>query len=159
MKSDFEKICGLPNFCDSIDATHIVMILSTVGRSNGVWIDSEKNHNMLLQATVDQDMRFCDVMQNSSFRRLSKQVKWLDEKKKNRNSRWNGVGEVHNCGLSLLRHLADEVLDELPSPHQHDSDYLQQISETASKTGIVNLFNKSSCESCDVHGTNQELLV
>ncbi|KAJ6311687.1 hypothetical protein OIU77_013445 [Salix suchowensis] len=99
IKSNFEKICGRPNFCDSIDATHNVMILSTVGRSNGVWIESEKNHNMLLQAIVDQDMRFCDVMENSSFHKLSKQVKWLDEKKKNRNSRWNGAGEVYNCGL------------------------------------------------------------
>lgn len=45
-------------------------------------LKGEKNHNMLLQAIVDQDMRFCNVMQNSSFRRLSKQVKWLDEKKK-----------------------------------------------------------------------------
>ncbi|KAJ6357780.1 hypothetical protein OIU78_005590 [Salix suchowensis] len=85
-----------------------------VGRSNGVWIESEKNHNMLLQAIVDQDMRFCDVMENSSFHKLSKQVKWLDEKKKIEIQDGMGLG-------SLLRHLADEVLDELPSPHQHDS--------------------------------------
>jgi hypothetical protein len=65
-----------------------------VDRSNGVWIDREKNHNMLLQATVDPDMRFCGVivgypgslsdalvLQNSSSHKLSKEVKRLNEKK------------------------------------------------------------------------------
>ncbi|KAF9674781.1 hypothetical protein SADUNF_Sadunf10G0162600 [Salix dunnii] len=138
IKSNFEKICGLPDFCDSIDATHIVMILSTVGRSNGVRIDSEKNHRMLLQTIVDQDMRFCDVIvghpvvQNSSLHKLSMQVKWLNEKEKNRTSTVWGD------------HLTEEVLDELPSSHQHDSDYLQQICETASKTGIGNQFKLNS---------------
>ncbi|KAJ6900445.1 hypothetical protein NC652_026532 [Populus alba x Populus x berolinensis] len=80
IKSNFEKIFGLPNYC--------------VDRSNGVWIDREKNHNMLVQATGDPNMRSCGVivgfpgslsyallLQNSSFHKLSKEVKMLNEKK------------------------------------------------------------------------------
>ena len=75
-------------------------------RSNDVWIDREKNHNMLLQATGDPDMRFCGVivgfpgslsdallLQNSSFHKLSKEVKMLNEKKYRTSGR-SGVGEV-----------------------------------------------------------------
>ncbi|KAL3579205.1 hypothetical protein D5086_020709 [Populus alba] len=40
---------------------------------------------------------------------------------------------LHN----IVIHMEDKVLDELPSSHQHDTDYRQQICETASKTGIV----------------------
>jgi hypothetical protein len=88
---------------------------------------------------------------------------------------------LHNIVIDM----EDKVLDELPSSHQHDTDYRQQICETASKTGIVmgenflstflenhhlqhslphefchieragcplvNLFNKSFCESYDVN--------
>ncbi|WOL15022.1 nuclease HARBI1 [Canna indica] len=61
-KSKFEKIQGLPNCCGAIDTTHIMMCLPSVDASNKVWMDYEKNHSMLLQAVVDPDMRFRDVI-------------------------------------------------------------------------------------------------
>ncbi|XP_010554594.1 PREDICTED: putative nuclease HARBI1 [Tarenaya hassleriana] len=62
VKSKFEKISGLPNCCGAIDITHIVMNLPAVEPSNKVWLDSEKNYSMILQAVVDPDMRFLDVI-------------------------------------------------------------------------------------------------
>ncbi|XP_021625427.1 protein ALP1-like [Manihot esculenta] len=94
IKSKFEKVHGLPNCCGVIDTTHIVMTLPTVDHSNDVWIDREKNHSMVLQAVVDTDMRFHDVivgypgslsdalvLQNSSFFKLSEEGKRLNGKK------------------------------------------------------------------------------
>ena len=40
---------------------------------------------------------------------------------------------LHNIVIDM----EDKGVDELPSSHQHDTDYRQQICETASKTGIV----------------------
>lgn len=62
VKSKFEKIRGLPNCCGAVDITHILMTLPTLDPSNNVWRDREKNYSMLLQAIVDPDMRFCDVI-------------------------------------------------------------------------------------------------
>ncbi|XP_050209876.1 protein ALP1-like [Mercurialis annua] len=94
IKSKFEKLHGLPNCCGVIEATHIVMTLPAVDHSNDVWIDQEKNHSMVLQAIVDPDMRFRDVivgypgslsdalvLQNSSFFELSEEGKRLNGKK------------------------------------------------------------------------------
>ncbi|XP_068644504.1 protein ALP1-like [Aristolochia californica] len=94
IKFKFEKICGLPNCCGAIDTTHIMMCLPTVDPSNDIWFDREKNHSMVLQAIVDPDMRFRDivtgwpgsmndslVLKNSGFYNLCKKGKRLDGKK------------------------------------------------------------------------------
>lgn len=62
IKSKFEKIRGLPNCCGAIDTTHITMLLSSTEMDSNVWLDSEKNHSMILQAIVDPDMRFRDIV-------------------------------------------------------------------------------------------------
>ncbi|KAL1819337.1 hypothetical protein ACET3Z_014206 [Daucus carota] len=63
VKSKFDKIRGLPNCCGAIDTTHIKMCLpSSKNKSNVVWYDNEKNHSMILQAIVDTDMRFLDIV-------------------------------------------------------------------------------------------------
>ncbi|KAK1265411.1 hypothetical protein QJS04_geneDACA011203 [Acorus gramineus] len=62
IKSKFEKIRGLPNCCGAIDTTHIIMCMTSVDPSNDVWLDQEKKHSMVLQAIVDPDMRFRDIV-------------------------------------------------------------------------------------------------
>lgn len=62
IKSKFEKIRGLPNCCGAIDTTHIMMCLPTMEPGNKVWLDHAKNHSMVLQAIVDPEMRFRDIV-------------------------------------------------------------------------------------------------
>ncbi|XP_057483396.1 protein ALP1-like [Actinidia eriantha] len=62
VKSKFEKIRGLPNCCGAIDTTHITMLLSSSEVASNMWLDREKNHSMILQAIVDSEMRFRDVV-------------------------------------------------------------------------------------------------
>ncbi|KAI9072788.1 hypothetical protein K1719_045280 [Acacia pycnantha] len=62
IKSKFEKVRGLPNCCGVIDATHITMCLPASEPSSNVWLDHKKNHSMVLQAIVDPDMRFRDIV-------------------------------------------------------------------------------------------------
>ncbi|KAL9235280.1 hypothetical protein vseg_010053 [Gypsophila vaccaria] len=62
IKSKFEKIRGLPNCCGAIDITHIPMCLPVTDPANKVWLDHQKKHSMLLQAVVDPDMRFRDIV-------------------------------------------------------------------------------------------------
>lgn len=96
MKSKFEKIRGLPNCCGAIDMTHIMMCLPSgaVDPSNKVWVDQEKNHSMILQAIVDPDMRFRDIvtgwpgklddsmlLRSSNFFKLCERGKRLNGKK------------------------------------------------------------------------------
>ncbi|KAA8534247.1 hypothetical protein F0562_031764 [Nyssa sinensis] len=93
IKSKFEKIRGLPNCCGTIDTTHVMMCLSSIDRSNNVWCDREKSHSMILQAIVDPEMRFRDivagwpgslsdslVLKSSSFFKLSEEGKRLNGK-------------------------------------------------------------------------------
>ncbi|KAM0953286.1 putative harbinger transposase-derived nuclease domain-containing protein [Dioscorea sansibarensis] len=61
IKSKFEKIRGLPNCCGVIDTTHITMTLSS-DTANDVWVDPAKNHSMILQAIVDPELRFRDIV-------------------------------------------------------------------------------------------------
>ncbi|KAL6614197.1 hypothetical protein ACP70R_036467 [Stipagrostis hirtigluma subsp. patula] len=61
IKAKFEKIQGLPNCCGAIDTTHILMCSSAQPNSN-VWLDGENRNSMVLQAVVDPDMRFRDVV-------------------------------------------------------------------------------------------------
>lgn len=94
IKSKFEKIQGLPNCCGAIDTTHIVMLLSTSEVTGDVWLDRKHNHSMLLQAIVDPDLRFLDivtglpgkmtensVLRSSNFFRLSEKGERLNGKK------------------------------------------------------------------------------
>ncbi|RZS04600.1 hypothetical protein BHM03_00034957 [Ensete ventricosum] len=62
IKSKFEEIQGLPNCCGAIDTTHIMMCLPSVDATNKVWVDYEKKHSMVLQAVVDPDLRFRDII-------------------------------------------------------------------------------------------------
>lgn len=94
IKSKFEKIRGLPNCCGAIDTTHILMNLPSTDGSNCVWIDREKKCSMILQAIVDADLRFMDiitgwpgklsdasVLKSSGFYRLVEEGKRLNGKK------------------------------------------------------------------------------
>ncbi|CAM8909967.1 unnamed protein product [Rhodiola kirilowii] len=62
VKTGFKKIQGLPNCCGAIDTTHITMMLSASEPAKNVWMDQEKNCSMVLQAVVDPDMRFRDIV-------------------------------------------------------------------------------------------------
>lgn len=62
VKSKFEKMRGLRNCCGAIDITHIVMNIPAVDPSNNVWLDRERNYSMILQAIVDPEMRFRDIL-------------------------------------------------------------------------------------------------
>ncbi|KAL3829136.1 hypothetical protein ACJIZ3_017938 [Penstemon smallii] len=62
IKSKFEKIRGLPNCCGAIDTTHIKMLLTSSNQEADTWIDRKGNHSMILQAIVDPDMRFRDIV-------------------------------------------------------------------------------------------------
>lgn len=62
IKSRFQKIQGLPNCCGAIDTTHIMMCLPSMESSNKLWMDYEKKHSMVLQAIVDPEMRFRDIV-------------------------------------------------------------------------------------------------
>ncbi|XP_062179919.1 protein ALP1-like isoform X1 [Phragmites australis] len=61
IKVKFEKIYGLPNCCGAIDTTHILMCSSAQPNSK-VWLDNENKNSMVLQAVVDADMRFRDIV-------------------------------------------------------------------------------------------------
>lgn len=61
IKAKFEKIQGLPNCCGTIDTTHILMCSSAQPNSS-VWVDGENRNSMVLQAVVDPDLRFRDVV-------------------------------------------------------------------------------------------------
>ncbi|KAJ7980902.1 Harbinger transposase-derived nuclease [Quillaja saponaria] len=62
IKSKFENVGGLPNCCGAIDATHIMMCLPASEPSSNAWLDHENNHSMVLQAIVDPDLRFRDIV-------------------------------------------------------------------------------------------------
>ncbi|VFQ98179.1 unnamed protein product [Cuscuta campestris] len=94
VKSKFEQIRGLPNCCGAIDTTHVTMLVSSTERTADVWVDEMGNHSMVLQAIVDPEMRFRDivtglpgkmdnasVLQTSVFFKLCKKGKRLNGKK------------------------------------------------------------------------------
>ncbi|XP_012474466.1 protein ALP1-like [Gossypium raimondii] len=62
IKSKFVRILGLPNCCGVIDTTHVMMCLPSSDPASKVWLDHEKNHSMVLQAIVDPEMRFRDIV-------------------------------------------------------------------------------------------------
>lgn len=62
IKSKFECIAGLSNCCGAIDSTHILMTLPSDDSLSKVWLDHEKNCSMVLQAIVDPELRFRDIV-------------------------------------------------------------------------------------------------
>ncbi|KAL0436548.1 UNVERIFIED_CONTAM: protein ALP1-like [Sesamum radiatum] len=62
IKSKFEKIQGLPNCCGAIDTTHITMLLTSSDPEANTWLDGKENHSMVLQAVVDPDLRFRNIV-------------------------------------------------------------------------------------------------
>nr|AFK33550.1 unknown [Lotus japonicus] len=62
IKFKFENIRGLSNCCGAVDSTHILMTLPSGDTENSVWLDRKKNCSMILQAIVDPDLRFRDVV-------------------------------------------------------------------------------------------------
>ncbi|KAL6880140.1 hypothetical protein ACP4OV_011705 [Aristida adscensionis] len=60
IKANLETVCGLPNCCGAIDATHIIMRLPAV-ESCEDWCDPAKNYSMFLQGIVDDELRFIDI--------------------------------------------------------------------------------------------------
>ncbi|XP_042485840.1 protein ALP1-like [Macadamia integrifolia] len=221
IKSKFERIRGLPNCCGAIDTTHIMMCLPTVDCTNDVWFDREKNHSMVLQAIVDPEMRFRDivtgwpgsmsdslVLRSSGFFKLcekgqrlnGKQIelskgsevreyiigdagfpllpwllvpyqgKELFETRAEFNKRHFATRMVAQRALARLKEmwriiqgvmwrpdknklpriilvccllhnividLEDEVQDEMPLSHHHDSGYRQQICEPVDKNASI----------------------
>ncbi|MCO5583755.1 hypothetical protein L7F22_037669 [Adiantum nelumboides] len=61
VKDGFEAKQGFPNCCGAIDVTHINMDLPP-GEVLAHWFDRDHNYSMTLQAVVDSDMRFLDIM-------------------------------------------------------------------------------------------------
>ncbi|KAK9101628.1 hypothetical protein Scep_025058 [Stephania cephalantha] len=116
IKSKFEDIRGLPNCCGAIDNTHILMCLPSVDPTIEAWFDREKNHSMILQAVVDPEMRFRDivtgwpgsmsdalVLKSSGFFELCERGKRLDGEKVQL-AEGSEVGEyiVGDVGFPLL---------------------------------------------------------
>lgn len=94
IKQKFEKIRGLPNCCGAIDTTHITMLLTSSDQEADTWLDPKQNHSMILQAIVDPDLRFrnivtgwpgkmndSSVLQSSSFYTLCQKGEKLNGKK------------------------------------------------------------------------------
>ncbi|KAJ6803949.1 protein ALP1-like [Iris pallida] len=134
IKSKFEKIRGLPNCCGAIDTTHIMMCLPSLDPANKVWRDHAKNHSMVLQAVVDPEMRFRDIvtgwpgsmddfllLRNSGFFKLCE-----------KGGRLNGNKMVLSEGSEVREYVAgDEAFPILPwllTPYQGS-----QLSESKSE--------------------------
>ncbi|KAL6880141.1 hypothetical protein ACP4OV_011706 [Aristida adscensionis] len=75
IKANLEAVCGLPNCCGAVDATHIIMTLPAVESSED-WYDRAKNYSMFLQGIVDDELRFMDIVTgwpgSMTFSRLMK---------------------------------------------------------------------------------------
>ncbi|GFP82354.1 putative nuclease harbi1 [Phtheirospermum japonicum] len=62
IKCKFEKIRGLPDCCGVIDTTHITMMLTSSDPEADTWLDRKGNHSMVLQAVVDPNLKFRDIV-------------------------------------------------------------------------------------------------
>lgn len=62
IKQKFENIRGLPNCCGAIDTTHITMLITSSDQEADTWLDHKQNHSMILQAIVDPDLRFRNIV-------------------------------------------------------------------------------------------------
>ncbi|KAL9316983.1 hypothetical protein ACSQ67_013500 [Phaseolus vulgaris] len=161
IKSKFEKIKGLYNCCGAIDSTHIMMTLPSVDALNSVWLDRDKNCSMVLQAIVDPDLRFRDIVTGwpgskglsnvqVEFNKRVVETQMLAKKALARlKEMWRIIQGVmwksdkHKlpriilvcCILhNIVIDMEDEVLDAMPSCHQHDSRYQDQTCEFVDNT-------------------------
>ncbi|XP_057732894.1 protein ALP1-like [Arachis stenosperma] len=95
IKARFESIRGLSNCCGAVDTTHILMTLPATDSVTNVWVDHEKNCSMILQAIVDPNLRFRDIvtgwpgslsddhmLRSSAFFKIAEEGKRLNGKKK-----------------------------------------------------------------------------
>ncbi|KAM1125995.1 hypothetical protein ACFX11_041421 [Malus domestica] len=142
VKSKFEKIRGLPNCCGAIDITHIMMTLPTTDSSDDIWLDGEKNCSMILQAIVDPDMRFRNiitgwpgsmsddiVLRSSGFFKMSEEGDCL-----------NGEKLVLSEGTEVREYIVGDsgfpLLPWLLTPYkgrglwEHESEFNKRISAT-----------------------------
>lgn len=96
LKEKFESIRGLPNCCGAIAYTKIMITCpsSKVDPYRDMWCHKQNNASMIVQAIVDPEMRFldivsgfpgsfsdADVLQSSCFYELSEQGKRLNGEK------------------------------------------------------------------------------
>ncbi|MCO5567981.1 hypothetical protein L7F22_021677 [Adiantum nelumboides] len=61
VKEGFEEKEGFPNCCGALDVNHINMELLE-GGAHAHWYDRNHNYSMTLQAVIDSDMRFLNIM-------------------------------------------------------------------------------------------------
>ncbi|CAI0411411.1 unnamed protein product [Linum tenue] len=152
IKNKFKKIRGLPNCCGAIDATHILMTVPTVNHSHEVWLDREKKFSMVLQAVVDPEMRFRDVivgypgslsdaviLQSSGFFKLCEEGKRLNGKKKEL-MEGTELGEyiVGDAGFPLLPWLITPFQHAAPG-HQVDFNKRHSASRSVAKIALARL--------------------
>ncbi|XP_061372266.1 protein ALP1-like [Gastrolobium bilobum] len=111
IKSKFENIQGLSNCCGAIDSTHILMTLPATDSLNNVWLDHEKNCSMVLQAIVDPDLRFRDIVtgwpgsvSDDHVLRSSAFFKLVEEGK-----RLNGGKKIHPDGTVLRDYVVGDT--------------------------------------------------
>lgn len=116
IKSKFERIRGLPNCCGAVDTTHVLMTLPASDDADSkVWVDREENSSMVVQAVVDPEMRFRDViagwpgslsdedvMRSSGLFRLCEDGKRLNGKKLRLGDAEVGEYIVGDSGFPLL---------------------------------------------------------
>lgn len=123
IKAKFEKIQGLPNCCGTIDTMHILMCSSAQPNSS-VWVDGENRNSMVLQAVVDPDLRFRDVvsgwpgsldnsciLRTSGFYRLCQKGARLDGK-------MELPGESSVVGEYIVGNASYPLLPWLMTPYQ-----------------------------------------
>ncbi|XP_008794844.2 protein ALP1-like [Phoenix dactylifera] len=145
IKSKFAKIQGLLNCCGAIDTTHIMMCQPSADPSNKVWVDHQKNHSMVLQAIVDPDMRFRDivtgwpgsindflVLQNSDFFKLCEKGLRLNGKKLE-------LPEGSEVGEYIIGDAGFPLLPWLVTPYQGKDlpDSKTEFNRKLSATGMV----------------------
>ncbi|KAL6204108.1 hypothetical protein ACLB2K_021377 [Fragaria x ananassa] len=145
IKSKFERIRGFPNCCGAIDITHITMTVPATDDSSDVWLDDEKNCSMTLQAVVDPDMRFRNivtgwpgslsddiVLQSSGFFKLCEEGTYL-----------NGKEMVLSEGTEVREYIVGDsgfpLLEWLMTPYQGTklSDDKAEFNKRLSATQMV----------------------
>ncbi|KAM3345319.1 protein ALP1-like [Capsicum galapagoense] len=156
IKSKFENIRGLPNCCGAVDTTHIIFCLSTADPSSKVWSDLEKNHSMILQAIVDPDMRFLDVLagwpgslsdsevlKSSRFFELAEEGKRLSgEKFKLSNDRELREYIVGDSGFPLLPWVLTPYTGRKLSDHQVDYNKRHFATRKVAQRALARLKDK-----------------
>ncbi|KAF2300434.1 hypothetical protein GH714_013234 [Hevea brasiliensis] len=119
IKSKFENIQGLPNCCGVVETTHIMMLLPSSDTSSNVWLDNEKNHSMVLQAVVDPEMRFLDIVTGWPGKMQDWVGKDLSEPKAEFNKRLSATQMVANRALARLKDMWRIIHGVMWRPDKH----------------------------------------